>query len=54
VQFRSDFVNFSEDVGHTSFEDWEGSQVDRLAFVVLGEGTNSTSMMLGPLSWKES
>lgn len=54
VELRSGSFDFSEDVGHTSLEDGESSQVDWLGFIVSGEGTDSSSVMLCSLSWEET
>lgn len=54
VELRSDLIDISEDVGHTSLEDRESGEVDWLRGIVLWEASNSTSMMSSSLSWEES
>lgn len=41
-------------MGHTSLEDGESGEVDGLGGIILGEGSNSTSMMLSSLSGEET
>jgi len=54
VELGAWLFDFSEDVGHTGLEDRESSQVDWLGFVILGEGSYSSSVMSGSLSGEES
>lgn len=54
VELGSWLLDFSENVCHTSLEDGESSQVDWLGFIVFREGTDSSSVVLGSLSWEET
>ena len=54
VDLGSRSVNISQDVSHTGLEDGEGGKVDGLGSVILGEGSNSSSVMSSSLSGKET
>jgi len=54
VQSGVNSVNISSNVGHTSLESGEGSEVWGLASVVLGERPDLSSMLPGSLSRQES
>lgn len=54
VELGADLIDISENVGHTSLEDGEGSKVDGLRSIILGVASYSTSMMSSSLSGEET
>jgi len=54
VKSGVDSVNVSGDVGHTSLETGESSEVWLLGWVILREGPDLSSMLPGSLPWEES
>lgn len=47
-------VEDSGDMGHTSLPSWESGQMWGLGGVILWERSDSSSVLSGSLSWKES
>mmetsp|Transcript_109863 Transcript_109863/g.153989 ORF Transcript_109863/g.153989 Transcript_109863/m.153989 type:complete len:364 (+) Transcript_109863:1003-2094(+) len=54
VDLGSGSVDISQNVGHASLEDGESGQVDGLGGIILGERSDSSSVMSGSLSGKET
>lgn len=54
VELGTGSVDFSDDVGHTSLEGDERSEVRLLGSIISGESSNSTSVVSGSLSGQEA
>lgn len=54
VKLRTGLLHISQDVGHTGLVAHESSQVAGLGLIILGEGLNLTSEVLGSLSGQET
>merc|ERR1719225_462512 len=54
VDLGAGSVDLPHDVGHTGLVAHEGSQVDRLGRIILGEGLDLAAVSLGPLFGEES
>jgi hypothetical protein len=54
IEFGLGSVNISQDVSHTGFETSEGGEVTFFGFVIFWEGSYSSSVMFGSVSWAES
>jgi hypothetical protein len=50
VEFGSGAIDLTHTVSHTGLETHEGSQMTRHGRIILGEGSDATSVMLGALS----
>jgi hypothetical protein len=54
VDLGTGLVDLSDDVSASSLESNKGSQMGLLALIILGEGSDSSSEGLCPLSGEES
>lgn len=54
VHLGAEFVQFSNNVSHTSLESHKGSQMARFGGIILGEGLNSSSVRSASLSGTET